>query len=147
MPTDSGQLYRSALSGVFAPFATVSLHRASQAAPSLQSGVPLAWHASGRLAGAGGALMITSHLGGYSLKFAPMGAAFQLRKAQTVLTVSIEIGHQILDGNTLICLCGQVGCLETFTGGKQHELRNIYDLLTCNSTISILERTTQTCVF
>jgi glucokinase len=51
------------------------------------------------------------------------GAAFQLRKAQTVLTVSIEIGHQILDANTLICLCGQVGCLETFTGGKQLELR------------------------
>lgn len=51
------------------------------------------------------------------------GAAIQLRKAATVLTVSIEIGHQILDGNPLTCLCGQVGCLETFTGGKQLELR------------------------
>ena len=51
------------------------------------------------------------------------GAAFQLRKAQTMLTVSIEIGHQLLDGNPLRCLCGQVGCLETFTGGRQLELR------------------------
>ncbi|HEU5228117.1 MAG TPA: ROK family protein [Ktedonobacteraceae bacterium] len=51
------------------------------------------------------------------------GAAIQLRKAATALTVSIEIGHQILDGNPLVCLCGQVGCLETFTGGKQLELR------------------------
>jgi glucokinase len=51
------------------------------------------------------------------------GAAFQLRKVTHALTVSTDIGHQILDGNTLICLCGQVGCLETFTGGKQLELR------------------------
>lgn len=51
------------------------------------------------------------------------GAAFQLRTGPTTLTVSIEIGHQLLDGNTLLCLCGQVGCLETFTGGKQLELR------------------------
>lgn len=51
------------------------------------------------------------------------GAAIQLRKADTALTVSIEIGHQLLDGNELLCLCGQMGCLETFTGGKQLELR------------------------
>jgi len=51
------------------------------------------------------------------------GAAFQLSKAQVSLTSSIEIGHQILDGNTRQCLCGQVGCLETFTGGRQIELR------------------------
>jgi glucokinase len=50
------------------------------------------------------------------------GAAIQLGKAQISLTSSIEIGHQILDGNTLRCLCGQVGCLETFTGGRQIEL-------------------------
>jgi len=47
------------------------------------------------------------------------GAAIQLGKASTSLTSSIEIGHQILDGNSLKCLCGQVGCLETFTGGRQ----------------------------
>lgn len=51
------------------------------------------------------------------------GAAIQLGKATTSLISSIEIGHQILDGNSLRCLCGQVGCLETFTGGRQIELR------------------------
>jgi glucokinase len=51
------------------------------------------------------------------------GAAIQLGKAATTLVSSIEIGHQILDGNSLKCLCGQVGCLETFTGGRQLELR------------------------
>lgn len=51
------------------------------------------------------------------------GAAIQLSKASTSLTSSIEIGHQILDGNQRVCLCGQIGCLETFTGGKQLEMR------------------------
>jgi glucokinase len=51
------------------------------------------------------------------------GAAIQLSKGETVLTSSMEIGHQILDGNERVCLCGQVGCLETFTGGRQLELR------------------------
>jgi glucokinase len=51
------------------------------------------------------------------------GAAIQLGKASKTLISSIEIGHQVLDGNSLQCLCGQVGCLETFTGGRQIELR------------------------
>lgn len=51
------------------------------------------------------------------------GAAIHLENAGMRLTISIEIGHQLLDGNTLRCLCGQVGCLETYTGGKQLELR------------------------
>jgi glucokinase len=51
------------------------------------------------------------------------GAAIQLSKASTTLISSIEIGHQILDRNSLKCLCGQIGCLETFTGGRQIELR------------------------
>jgi glucokinase len=51
------------------------------------------------------------------------GAAIQLGKGETALTSSIEIGHQILDGNERLCLCGQTGCLETFTGGRQLELR------------------------
>ncbi|GAC1621422.1 MAG: ROK family protein [Ktedonobacteraceae bacterium] len=51
------------------------------------------------------------------------GAALHLAKANTHLISSIEIGHQILDGNSLVCLCGQTGCLETFTGGKQITLR------------------------
>ena len=51
------------------------------------------------------------------------GAAIHLQKAGMRLTISIEIGHQLLDGNTRLCLCGQVGCLETYTGGRQLELR------------------------
>lgn len=51
------------------------------------------------------------------------GAAIQLGKGSLTLTSSIEIGHQVLDGNSLKCLCGQVGCLETYTGGRQIELR------------------------
>jgi predicted NBD/HSP70 family sugar kinase len=33
--------------------------------------------------------------------------------------LSIEFGHQLLDGGTRKCLCGQTGCLETYTGGRQ----------------------------
>ena len=51
------------------------------------------------------------------------GAALQLGKGPTRLVSSIEIGHQVLDGNSLHCLCGMVGCLETYTGGRQLELR------------------------
>lgn len=51
------------------------------------------------------------------------GAAIRLGKALTSITSSIEIGHQVLDGNSVKCLCGQIGCLETFTGGRQIELR------------------------
>lgn len=51
------------------------------------------------------------------------GAAIQLGKAGTRLVSSIEIGHQILDGNPRKCLCGMTGCLETYTGGRQLELR------------------------
>jgi len=51
------------------------------------------------------------------------GAALQLGKAGTRLISSIEIGHQILDGNSRQCLCGMTGCLETYTGGRQLELR------------------------
>ncbi|GCE11683.1 glucokinase [Tengunoibacter tsumagoiensis] len=44
------------------------------------------------------------------------------------LAISIEIGHQVLDSNPLICLCGQIGCLETCTGGRQLEQRLGYEL-------------------
>lgn len=46
--------------------------------------------------------------------------------------LSIEIGHQIVAGSASgeadgerarRCLCGQIGCLETYTGGKQLALR------------------------
>jgi glucokinase len=51
------------------------------------------------------------------------GAAIELGKAGTHLISSIEIGHQILDGNQRECLCGMTGCLETYTGGRQLEMR------------------------
>ncbi len=51
------------------------------------------------------------------------GAAIRLSKEALALTSSIEIGHQILDSNSRLCLCGQVGCLETYTGGRQIALR------------------------
>lgn len=51
------------------------------------------------------------------------GAAIHQGKGEAVLTSSIEFGHQILDGNERLCLCGQIGCLETYTGGRQLELR------------------------
>jgi glucokinase len=37
--------------------------------------------------------------------------------------LSIEFGHQTLDGEARRCLCGQIGCLETYTGGRQLALR------------------------
>jgi glucokinase len=51
------------------------------------------------------------------------GAAIQLGRDGQALTVSMEFGHQLLAGNTRQCLCGQVGCLETLTGGRQIALR------------------------
>lgn len=39
------------------------------------------------------------------------------------VTLSIELGHQALDHNERVCLCGQTGCLETYTGGRQLGLR------------------------
>ncbi len=51
------------------------------------------------------------------------GAAIQLRKDGQALTVSMEMGHQLLAGNARPCLCGQIGCLETITGGRQIALR------------------------
>jgi glucokinase len=51
------------------------------------------------------------------------GAGIHLRNGSHETTISIQIGHQILDSNQLRCLCGQIGCLETITGGRQIELR------------------------
>jgi len=51
------------------------------------------------------------------------GAAVYLGKGEAGLALSIEAGHQRLDGNQLPCLCGQIGCLETYTGGRQIALR------------------------
>ena len=52
------------------------------------------------------------------------GAAIYLGSAgETGQALSIEFGHQTLDGDTRQCLCGQIGCLETYTGGRQLALR------------------------
>jgi predicted NBD/HSP70 family sugar kinase len=52
------------------------------------------------------------------------GAAIYLGPTgETGQALSIEFGHQTLDGDTRECLCGQVGCLETYTGGRQLALR------------------------
>jgi glucokinase len=40
------------------------------------------------------------------------------------VNASIEFGHQLLDGNDRPCLCGQIGCLETYVGGRQLEMRH-----------------------
>jgi glucokinase len=52
------------------------------------------------------------------------GAAIYLGSAgETGQALSIEFGHQTLDGKVRQCLCGQVGCVETYTGGRQLALR------------------------
>lgn len=52
------------------------------------------------------------------------GCALHLESPAGVgVNSSIEIGHQLLDGNERVCLCGQIGCLETYTGGRQLALR------------------------
>lgn len=53
------------------------------------------------------------------------GCALRLgsRDGDDGVILSIEMGHQILDGNDRVCLCGQTGCLETYTGGRQLEAR------------------------
>jgi predicted NBD/HSP70 family sugar kinase len=52
------------------------------------------------------------------------GAAIYLGSTgETGQALSIEFGHQTLDGDTRECLCGQTGCLETYTGGRQLALR------------------------
>jgi predicted NBD/HSP70 family sugar kinase len=51
------------------------------------------------------------------------GMAFHLSTVANALTASTEFSHHILEGNDHLCICGQVGCLETFTGGRQLEMR------------------------
>jgi glucokinase len=52
------------------------------------------------------------------------GAAIYLGSGDDLgQALSIEFGHQTLDGDTHECLCGQIGCLETYTGGRQLALR------------------------
>ena len=47
------------------------------------------------------------------------GGALHQRRGNNRLISSIEFGHQIIEPHGRKCLCGQRGCLETFTGGRQ----------------------------
>lgn len=70
----------------------------------------------GALAGEERCAYLTLSTGtGCAIHLAPPGGAG--------LTASIELGHQLLDGNERVCLCGQIGCLETYTGGRQLAMR------------------------
>lgn len=51
------------------------------------------------------------------------GGAVQLKQGNSEITFSNEMGHQIIDPNGYQCLCGQIGCLETITGGSHIRLR------------------------
>lgn len=75
----------------------------------------LAEHASGALREMDRCAYVTLSTG--------TGAGVFLRTATTALALSIQVGHQILTGNLYQCLCGQIGCLETLTGGRQLALR------------------------
>jgi predicted NBD/HSP70 family sugar kinase len=52
------------------------------------------------------------------------GAAIYLGVAgESGQALSIEFGHQTLNGDARQCVCGQLGCVETYTGGRQLALR------------------------
>lgn len=51
------------------------------------------------------------------------GCALALGSGTPAVLLSIEFAHQLIEGNTRQCLCGQIGCLETYTGGKQLAIR------------------------
>lgn len=50
-------------------------------------------------------------------------AALRLHSGATTLVLAMRAGHQIVDGASHACLCGQNGCLETITGGLQIQKR------------------------
>jgi glucokinase len=47
------------------------------------------------------------------------GGAVFLKNGGTTSIVSVQLGHQILYHHQTHCVCGQFGCLETLTGGRQ----------------------------
>lgn len=63
---------------------------------------------------------------GYLTISTGVGAAIYLKGMGDTpgVNVSIEFGHQLLDANDRPCLCGQIGCLETYAGGRQLEMRH-----------------------
>jgi len=68
--------------------------------------------------------LVGARRGAYLTLSTGTGCAIHLESPAGVgVNSSIELGHQLLDGNQRVCLCGQVGCLETYTGGRQLALR------------------------
>src|SRR4029450_6932096 len=49
------------------------------------------------------------------------GYAIRLGRGEHFVAMSTEAGHQLVAGNDRRCPCGQVGCLETLTGGRAIE--------------------------
>lgn len=99
------------------PFATDLAERLGCPVRLAHDGVcgVLAEHIYGALVGEDRSAYVTLSTG--------TGAGIYLRTEATALAISIQIGHQIFPGNRLQCLCGQIGCLETLTGGRQLALR------------------------
>lgn len=51
------------------------------------------------------------------------GSGIFLKQGEIEIAFQSQLGHQILDPNGEKCLCGQRGCLQSITGGRQIELR------------------------
>jgi glucokinase len=67
-------------------------------------------HARGALRGADRCAYVTLSTG--------VGSALRLGAADAFVVLTTEFGHQLVPGNDRPCACGQVGCLETLTGGR-----------------------------
>jgi predicted NBD/HSP70 family sugar kinase len=51
------------------------------------------------------------------------GAGIYLRSGDTAVAYLAQIGHHILDPAGRLCSCGQVGCLQTFSGAQEIKKR------------------------
>jgi glucokinase len=60
---------------------------------------------------------------GYVTLSTGTGCALRLGRGRHFVAMTTEAGHQLVLGNDLRCPCGQLGCLETLTGGRALEQR------------------------
>ena len=58
---------------------------------------------------------------GYVTLSTGTGYAIRLGRGEHFVAMTTEAGHQLVAGNDRACACGQVGCLETLTGGRALE--------------------------
>jgi glucokinase len=58
---------------------------------------------------------------GYVTLSTGTGYAIRLGRGEHFVAMTTEAGHQLVAGNDRRCPCGQVGCLETLTGGRALE--------------------------